>query len=203
MSQNETPGVHLDEQVAKHETRTTANPTAVIGDDVSTALKRKKDGGSDDETTPPSPPGKEDGKSDDEATPPSPPSPDSSPRASHGEPPKPNEDDLDEEVAKVKVLLADASAKTNVDGNEYITECATVWSVVGFVLTTCHTSIYFAFALTGDPIYQKVRGTQRPGKGSDPLLGVNLYGDMRLLTLLVVNNTKRTTPPMRCSFTLG
>ena len=37
---------------------------------------------------------------------------------------------------------------------EHITECATTWSIVGFVLTSAHTAIYAAFAVTKDDVYR-------------------------------------------------
>ena len=39
------------------------------------------------------------------------------------------------------------------DTSEYISECATAWSVLGFVLTSSRTSIYVGFALTKDAVY--------------------------------------------------
>ena len=64
-----------------------------------------------------------------------------------------SEDDLEEKVADIKVIFTSASPKALVD--EYVTECSALWCIVGFVLTTCHTGIYAAFALSGNPIYHK------------------------------------------------
>ena len=41
----------------------------------------------------------------------------------------------------------------NPDTN-HITECANMWAIIGFVVTTTHAGIYLAFAASGDLIYQ-------------------------------------------------
>ena len=46
-----------------------------------------------------------------------------------------------------------ATSVSNGSGAEHITECATAWSVVSFVISSLYTAIHVVFALTGELIY--------------------------------------------------
>ena len=67
-----------------------------------------------------------------------------------------DEEDLpDSEPVSTSMTVVESSTTgaPSASNNEHITECATAWSVVGFALTTAHTGIYAAFALTKDDVY--------------------------------------------------
>ena len=76
-------------------------------------------------------------------------------------PPPPDDIDVNEEelrdsepVNNSTTIVESSTAGAPSAGNsEHITECATAWSVVGFALTTAHTGIHAAFALTKDDAY--------------------------------------------------
>ena len=64
-----------------------------------------------------------------------------------------DDDNDDDDIEHPGTLLAgsDLSSSTSVD--EHITECANVWSLVGFAISTSYTAIHLAFAITHDPTY--------------------------------------------------
>ena len=76
---------------------------------------------------------------------------------SHGTVPSSNEHDDASETADFLLQESEQEATPPKSAPNLVSDCATIWSVLGFMITTSYTAFEIRFAITGNEQFTQVR----------------------------------------------